>query len=189
MAEAAMVRRAAHGLPAFCTAGFDRSKRTMFAYYLDLAFRSFRRHKMLTALMVLAIAVGIGACTTTFTVLHVLSGDPLPGKSSHLYYPQIDPQDARGMMPGHLPPEQVTLIDGMNLLRARRGEHQALMTGGAVPIQPDASTLDPFYVEARYTTAEFFSLFDAPFLYGRGWTNADDEAHARVVVITRKLDD
>jgi putative ABC transport system permease protein len=161
----------------------------MLAYYLDLAFRSLGRNKALTALMVLAIAVGIGASMTTLTVLHVLSGDPLPGKSSELYYPQIDPQDARGMMPGNLPPEQVTLIDGMNLLRAKRADRQALMTGGAVPIQPGSSSLDPFYVEARYTTADFFAMFDAPFLYGHGWSGADDESHARDVVITRKLDD
>src|SRR6185437_14392727 len=97
----------------------------MFGYYLDLALRSFRRNKVLTALMVLAIAVGIGASMTTLTVLHMLSGDPLPGKSSELCYPQIDAQDARGMMPGTLPPEQVTLIDGMNLLRAKRADRQA----------------------------------------------------------------
>jgi putative ABC transport system permease protein len=159
----------------------------LFGYYLDLAVRSLKRNKVLTALMVLAIAVGIGAAMTTLTVLHVLSGDPLPGRSAHLYYPQIDPQDARGMMPGNLPPEQVTLIDGMNLLRAKRADRQALMKGGAVPIQPDSSSLDPFYVEARYTTADFFAMFDAPFLYGHGWTSASDEAHARDVVITRQL--
>ncbi|WIG57085.1 MAG: ABC transporter, ATP-binding protein [Rhodanobacteraceae bacterium] len=161
----------------------------MFAYYLDLALRSMKRTRVLTALMVLALAVGIGASMTTLTVLHVLSGDPLPGKSSELYYPQIDPQDARGMMPGTMPPDQMTLIDGMNLLRAKRADRQALMLGGAVPIQPDSSSLDPFYVEARYTTADFFAMFDAPFLYGHGWTSASDEAHARDVVITRKLDD
>ena len=161
----------------------------MFAYYLDLALRSLKRNPALTALMVLAIAVGIGASMTTLTVLHVLSGDPLPGRSAHLYYPQIDPQDARGMMPGKLPPEQLTLTDGLNLLRAKRADRQALMTGGAVPIRPVSSAIDPFYVEARYTTADFFAMFDAPFLYGHGWSAADDGAHARDVVITRKLDD
>jgi putative ABC transport system permease protein len=161
----------------------------MFAYHLDIALRSLKRNKVLTALMVLSIAVGIGACMTALTVLHVLSGDPLPGKSSELYYPQIDPQDTRGMMPGTMPPLQVTLIDGMNLLRAKRADRQALMKGGAVPIQPASSTLDPFYVEARYTSADFFAMFEAPFLYGHGWTSAEDESHARDVVITRKLDD
>ena len=37
----------------------------MFGYYLNLALRSFKRNKALTALMVLAIALGIGACMTT----------------------------------------------------------------------------------------------------------------------------
>jgi putative ABC transport system permease protein len=41
---------------------------SMFAYYFNLALRSFRRNKVLTALMVLAIALGIGASMTTLTV-------------------------------------------------------------------------------------------------------------------------
>ncbi len=159
----------------------------MFAYYLDLALRSLKRNKALTALMVLAIALGIGAAMTTLTVLHVLSGDPLPGRSGTLYYPQVDPRDNSGLFPGAEPPEQVTLIDGQNLLRAKRADRQALMTGGSVPIQPDSSTLDPFYVEARYTSADFFPMFDTPFLYGQGWNAADDEARARDVVINSEL--
>lgn len=58
----------------------------MFAYYLQLALRSLRRNRALTALMVLAIAVGIGAAMTTLTVFHVLSGDPIPGRSDRLFY-------------------------------------------------------------------------------------------------------
>jgi len=42
----------------------------MFAYYARLAVRSFRRNKVLTALMVVAIALGIGASMTTLTVFH-----------------------------------------------------------------------------------------------------------------------
>jgi putative ABC transport system permease protein len=161
----------------------------MFSYYLDLALRSLRRNKALTALMVLAIALGIGASMTTLTVLHVLSGDPLPGKSAQLYYPQIDPQAIKGISPDKEPPGQLTLIDGMNLLHAKRADRQALMTGGQVPIQPAQSALDPFYVEARYTTADFFAMFNAPFRYGRGWSASDDESKARQVVISRELND
>ena len=161
----------------------------MFTYYFDLALRSLKRNKALTALMVLAIALGIGASMTTLTVLHVLSGDPLPGKSAQLYYPQVDPQDIKGMYPSKEPPDQVTLIDGLNLLHAGRADQQALMTGGSVPLQPEQSSLDPFYVEARYTTADFFSMFDAPFLYGHGWTEAEGEAKAREVVIAKSLND
>lgn len=161
----------------------------MFGYYLDLALRSLRRNKMLTALMVLAIALGIGASMTTLTVLHVLSGDPMPGRSATLFYPQLDPQDMDGYEPGKEPPQQVTWIDGMNLLHAKRGLRQALMTGGAVPVQPAQSGMDPFYSDARYTSSDFFAMFQVPFVYGRGWSEADDNDKARVVVITRTLND
>lgn len=162
----------------------------MFSYYFELAWRSLRRNRALTALMVLAIALGIGASMTTLTVLHVLSGDPLPGKSAQLYYPQIDPRDLSGYSPGKSEPEgQVGWIDGMNLLHAKRADHQALMTGGTVAVQPAQSSLDPFYESARYTTADFFPMFGVPFLYGRGWGAAEDDSSARVLVISSQLNE
>ncbi len=161
----------------------------MFAYYVELALRSLRRNKMLSGLMVVAIALGIGACMTTLTVLHVLSGDPIPAKSGRLFYPQIDPRDMDGYREGEEPDEQLTWIDGMNLLKAKRAPRQALMTGGAVPVQPAQGDVDPFFSDARYTSADFFPMFDAPFLYGQGWSEAEDDAKARVAVITRKLND
>jgi putative ABC transport system permease protein len=162
----------------------------MFGYYLDLALRSLMRNKALTALMVLAIALGIGASMTTLTLLHVLSGDPLPGRSAHLYYPQIDPRDNMGYQPGKSEPMgRVSWIDGMNLLRAKRADRQALMTGGEVAIQPERSGLEPFYEDARYTTVDFFPMFDVPFQYGHAWSVADDQARARVAVISAELND
>jgi putative ABC transport system permease protein len=161
----------------------------MFGYYLDLALHSLKRNKVLTALMVVAIALGIGASMTTLTVLHVLSGDPLPGSSATLFNPRIDPFSMDGYEPNKPPPEQVTWTDGMNLLHAARADRQALMTGGAVPIQPTQSSIDPFYTDARYTTADFFPMFSVPFLYGRGWNAGDDDGKARVVVISKLLND
>jgi putative ABC transport system permease protein len=159
----------------------------LLTYYFDLALRSLRRNRMLTALMIVAVALGIGASMTMLTVLHVLSGDPLPGKSQTLYYPQIDPRDMADYEASGKPPAQVTWTDGMNLLRAKRADRQALMTGGAVPVQPAQSSLDPFFSDARYTTTDFFAMFDTPFRYGHGWSAADDDTRARVVVITNEL--
>ena len=56
----------------------------MFGYYFKLALRSFKRNKVLTAVMVLALALGIGASMTTLSVFYVVSGDPIPQKSGHL---------------------------------------------------------------------------------------------------------
>ncbi|HEV2680714.1 MAG TPA: ABC transporter permease [Rhodanobacter sp.] len=162
----------------------------MFGYYLELALRSLRRNTALTALMVLAVALGIGASMTTLTVLHVLSGDPVPGRSTQLYRAQLDPLDANGYLPGQTqPPDQVTWIDGMNLLHSKHADRQALMTGGQVAVQPGNAMLDPFYEAARYTTADFFPMFGVPLEYGRAWNAADDEARARVTVISAALND
>ncbi len=159
----------------------------MFGYYLNLALRSFKRNKALTALMVLAIALGIGACMTTLTVFHVLSGDPIPQKSDRLYYVQLDPQTLRGYQPGEEPLVQVTRFDAEELLRQKRGDRQAMMTGGSVSVTPGRSGLVPFLSDARYASADFFSMFDVPLLYGRGWTAKEDDAHARVAVISKSL--
>lgn len=161
----------------------------MFGYYMELALRSLRRSRALTALMILAIALGIGACMTTLTVLHVLSGDPLPGRSGSLYYPQLDPRDMTDYEPGADLPEQVTWIDGMNLLRARRADRQALMVGGQVATQTMDQRTDPFISDARYTTADFFPMFDTPFRYGHGWSAAEDDGRSRVAVISSELND
>jgi putative ABC transport system permease protein len=162
----------------------------MFSYYLDLALRSLKRNKALTILMVLAIAVGIGASMTMLTVLHVLSGDPLPGRSAHLYRPQIDPRNMQNYRPGQTQPmNQVGWVDGMNLLHAARADRQALMTGGQVAVQPQRTALEAFYATTRYTTAGFFPMFEVPFRYGHPWDAAQDQAHARVAVISNKLND
>jgi len=159
----------------------------MFAYYLDLALRSFRRNKALTALMVLAIALGIGASMTTLTVFHVLSGDPIPQKSDKLFFVQMDPAGKDGYTPGEEPADQLTRFDAETLLRQRRGVHQAMMTGGSAGIEPQRAGMDPFYADARFTSADFFQMFDAPFQYGNGWSGTEDEKHERVAVISKDL--
>ena len=161
----------------------------MFTYYLDLAVRSFRRNKVLTALMVLAIALGIGAAMTTLTVFHVLSGDPLPGKSHTLFYPQLDPRSMNGYTPGDEPESQMTRFDAEALLREARGDRQAFMTGGGVAIEPQKAGLDPFNIESRYTTADFFPMFEVPLAFGRSWTAEDDAGRSRVVVIGQELNE
>ncbi|MBD8695779.1 ABC transporter permease [Stenotrophomonas sp. CFBP 13718] len=161
----------------------------MFAYYTRLALRSFRRNKVLTALMVVAIALGIGASMTTLTVFHVLSGDPIPGKSDRLFYVQVDPRPRAGFVPGEEPEEQMTRFDAEALLRDKKGIHQAVMTAGGATIVPQSSTLKPFSLDSRYTSADFFPMFDVPFQYGNGWTATDDEGRSRVAVLSKALND
>jgi len=160
----------------------------MIGYYLGLAWRSLRRNVVLTILMIVAIAFGVGASMTTLTVLHVLSADPIPQKSDRLFYVQLDPKKLRGIKEDPEPNYQMTLLDGQNLLKAKKGKHQVLMTGGNAGIDSGRPDLPPFFLDdIRQTTADFFPMFDVPFIAGAGWTAADDENAARVAVISRAL--
>jgi len=161
----------------------------MFTYYFKLALRSFRRNKVLTALMVLAIALGIGAAMTTLTVFKVLSGDPIPHKSERLFYVQLDAYTREGYKPGEEPEGQLTRFDAEELLRQKKAPRQAMMTGGGGIVDPRVDALKPFSVGMRYTSSDFFPMFDTPFLYGQGWSGAEDSGHARVAVISRSLND
>ena len=161
----------------------------MFGYYLQLALRSFRNSRVLTALMVLAIALGIGACMTTLTVFRVLSGDPIPDKSDRLFYVQLDPRSARGAQPGEDPETQLTRFDAETLLAEAKGLRQAMMTSGSVSVTPERTDLPPFFAPARYTSRDFFAMFAAPFQYGAGWSGDDDAGSARVAVISRSLNE
>jgi putative ABC transport system permease protein len=161
----------------------------MLTYYLDLARRSLRRNPGLTVLMIVAIAFGVGASMTTLTVVHVLAADPIPGKSHQLYYVQIDPRKANNYTPGTEPPEQLTRSDAEALVRARKATRQALMTGGDAAIEPARAGLEPFHIDGRWTSADFFAMFRVPFLAGGGWSAADDDSAARVAVISRELAD
>jgi putative ABC transport system permease protein len=157
-------------------------------YYVALALRSFTRNRALSALMVLVIGLGIGASMTMITVFHVMSGDPLPGRSAQLYVPVIDPHPlARDRTEAPLPDGNFTWPDAMNLLRAARADRQAAMSGGAVPVQPMQAHALPFYEAGHYVTTDFFAMFGVPFRAGSGWTAQDDNDHARVVVLSSEL--
>jgi putative ABC transport system permease protein len=157
----------------------------MFAYYLNLALRSLKRNKVLTCLMILAIAVGIGASMTTLTVMHVLSGDPLPGKSARIFYPQVDPFSNPDN--DHGPLDVMDYHSAFDLWSAHRADRQALLASGSVKLKAPDSTLPPLMPEMLATTTDFFPMFKVPFRYGHPWSSDDDARRARVAVISSDL--
>lgn len=161
----------------------------MFGYYLDLAWRSLTRNKVLTTLMVLAIGLGIGASMTMLTVLHVMTADPIPAKSGKLFRPQLDPLPMEHYSKGQEPMKRLTWMDAMNLLHADKGVRQAAMVGAYQTLIPPQGVTHAFRVPVRYATADFFAMFNVPFVAGRGWSAGDDDKRAHVVVIARALAD
>ena len=162
----------------------------MFAYYLQLGLRSLRRNPILTALMVVGIALGIAASMTTLTVLHLMGSDPIPWKSSKLHYVQLDNWSAdQPYYDDGRPPDQVTYRDATALMQAGKADKQAAMFKLALPVQPENKELKPFRSLGRVTYADFFSMFEPRFKYGGAWNHDQDASHARVIVLGKELNE
>lgn len=160
----------------------------MLRYYLQLAWRSLRRHPVVNGLMVLAIGLGIGASMTMLTVLHVMDADPMPGRSTHVFRPYLDPLplDYTNSGMGPDPSINLTWPDAMALLHADKGVHQAAMAGTRALVMPGEGRR-PFQAMGRMTTRGFFAMFGLRFAQGGAWSARDDEAAARVVVVSAHL--
>ena len=164
----------------------------MFSYYFSLGLRSLRRNMVLTALMIAAIAVGIGASMTTLTLFRAMSGDPISQKSGQLYTPQIDnwgpyPRVSSGSPDGLQ--AQLSYIDAMALMKGHAAKRQSAMYAASLSLQASDSRQKPFKVQARAAYRDFFPMFDVPFKYGGPWAAADDENRGAVVVISKEIND
>src|ERR1700753_2389920 len=103
----------------------------MTAYYMRLAFMSFRRNPGLTALMVAAIALGIAVCVMTMTVYHAMSGNPIWWKGDRLYTVTMDSWDPTAvdtyLLRNGLPPPTMTYKDSTFLARSNIPERKVVM--------------------------------------------------------------
>jgi len=159
----------------------------MFSYYFKLGVRSLRRNPALTALMVLTLAIGVAASVSTLTILHMMSGDPIPEKSDRLFVPHVDNGPVEGWVPSDGPnDDQLGYIDTANFLKSGQGERRTAMYGMQRPIEPPRADIPAFNAGGIAPTRDFFAMFNVPFLYGQPWLEADDQRGADVVVLGRE---
>jgi putative ABC transport system permease protein len=160
----------------------------MLKYYLRLALDSFRRNWRLTLLMVVAIALGVAMTMSAYTVLYVMSRDPIPEKSSQLFSVQIDNGGPRSRKPGDNElPTQLAYRDAIALLNARAARRQVAMHEVPLSVAPPDRRQSPFPTFGRAVSADFFAMFDVPMLYGHGWDESDDSRSIPVVVLSKKI--
>jgi putative ABC transport system permease protein len=161
----------------------------MSMYYVRLALMSFRRTPGLTALMVCAIALGIGVCVMTMTVYHAMSGNPIWWKSDRLFAVTMDDWDPnRPYDPRYpnTPPPQLTYKDAMYLLGAKIPERKTVMFEMQSVVTGGVGQRKPMPVETRAATADFFPMFEVPFLYGSGWNAGADQNSMPVAVLSKE---
>jgi putative ABC transport system permease protein len=162
----------------------------MLSYYFMLGVRSLRRNPALTGLMVLILAVGVAASIATLTILHVMSGDPLPHKSSRLLVPVVDNGPIEGYAPGdERNDDQISYQDAVAFLESGQGSRRAAMFGVAGNIEPARADIAAFSAEGLAPSRDFFDMFEPRFAQGGAWSPADDDSGADVIVLSRKLSD
>jgi len=164
----------------------------MLTYLTQIAWRSLRRNPLLTLLLVAGIGLGIGVSTTFVTAMHEISGNPIPGKSSRLFYVEMDSWNPdRAFDDDHpdRPPNQMTWLDVRGIMKSDIPTRQSAMFKGNLTVHPGSKDRRPFRVETRLCFSDFFSMFDVPFLYGSAWDRAADTAAETVAVLDSDTND
>lgn len=162
----------------------------MLAYYLDLSWRSIKRTPLVSALMILAIAVGIGVTMTSLSVYHMMSMDPSPQKSSKLFYPQINPMDeGTSWRTSDGLPHQLTYQDAMNIFQSTIPSQSVIGMRTGFTFHLNSPDLKPFMELVRATNSAFFDMFNMTFIYGSAWTAEQAQNGAPVIVISESLNE
>ncbi len=165
----------------------------MFFYYINLAYKSIKQTPIISALMLLAIAIGISV-SMTFTALHqARTANPIPEKSDHLYAVQLQTQPEFSTF--HTVDEmyqQLTMPDARQLLAAFSSisdNDSKIRSAASYRAGLEVRTDDkPSFLEAtRVTNRDFFSLFNVPFLHGKPWSSEADQQGLYEVVIGQVL--
>jgi putative ABC transport system permease protein len=161
----------------------------MFAYYLDLALRSFKRNPGLTALMVFAIALGISVCMVTLTTYRAAANNPAGDRSGILFAASIDswdPDNSYEENDKSLAPTMLTYRDARALHASAIPDRKVIMyRSGEIYTRADKG-MDPQYFPTRMTTSDFFPMFEVPFLYGGPWDAKADAGPDPVIVLSKE---
>jgi putative ABC transport system permease protein len=158
----------------------------MIGYHIRIAAKSLRRTPALSALLIAAITLGICVSTTFTTLRHAFAKDPMPGKSSQIFYVRMDnwdpatPYDANNPK---APPTQITYRDMRELMKSNIPTHQTGSYQATFFVHPPPKMGKPYQEVVRMTFSDFFTMFDVPFQYGGPWDKRADAKPEPVIVI------
>jgi putative ABC transport system permease protein len=164
----------------------------MLLYNLRIALLSLKRNRILSAVIVGGIALGIAVSTMFSTMRHAFAKDPLPGRSDVLHYVRLDSWDPMKPYPGddatQVPP-QITYRDMVEIMKSDLPVRQSGMFKSNLLLYPPKEIGRPRKVLTRLCFSDFFPMFEVPFRYGSGWDARADAGPEPVVVIDEETND
>jgi putative ABC transport system permease protein len=160
-------------------------------YNIRIALKSLKRNRVLSALILGGIALGIGVSTLCAALRHSLAKDPIPSKSEVLHYVRLDSWDPQRGYPGDpvgRPPTQITWRDMEGIMKSDIPVRQAGMFKANLTVYPGGGER-PAKRLVRMTFADFFPMFEVPFKYGRPWDRQADAGPEAVVVLSEEANE
>lgn len=160
-------------------------KAELIGYYVMVALRGMRERWIVSSLMVLTLAVGIGGATAAYALIRAASANPVPEISSQLHFPVLEtgPMRARGPRPTALWSYQDFLaLSHAGLVGARVSANYTINPVVSLPSVQDR----PRRVLGQAISRAFFGIVNAQFKYGGAW-DADGAASGRTAVISDVL--
>ncbi len=161
----------------------------MILYNIKLAKASLRDRPGLTALTIAAIAVGLALLTTMTTMSYQASKLPLREKSTALHTILIDSREAnaRAITDIRRMP-RLTYQDTNNLMQDQTLDmDKTYLWKSFAFLNIQSGQVNPRQVRTLAGRANFFTMFNVPFLYGQGWSEAEDKKGAPVIVLSYKM--
>lgn len=163
----------------------------MFTYNLQLAWRSLFQRLGLTVLMIAAIGIGLGILMTVRTMAYQSQQLPVGERSHDLHLLQMDSRGIEGDdFEQWFEGNAITYQDARILMRAdTAAKQQTYLWKSDVIVSSENDDIVPKRSRTLIGLANFFTMFDAPFLYGNGWSEAANDNAEPVAVISKEYND
>jgi putative ABC transport system permease protein len=160
-------------------------------YNLQLAWRSLFQRLGLTVLMIAAIGIGLGILMTVRTMAHQSQQLPAGERSHDLHLLQMDSRGIEGDdFDEWFEGNAVTYQDARMLLQAdTSATQQTYLWKSDVIVSTENDDILPKRSSTLVGLTNFFTMFEAPFLYGNAWSKAADNNAEPVAVISKEYND
>lgn len=154
----------------------------MLGYYTKLALHNIRRAPLLYALVILTIAIGVGALLANLALIRTMTADPIPQKSDKLFHISMNtgfvnnPDD---------PPRATSRYTDMKAIEDSGIATSFVMTyytGEYVRVVGDKAP-GRVLADIRPVSLSFFEMMDTPFHQGEGFSSR----HAKEIIVSQRF--
>ena len=160
----------------------------MLLYHLKMAWLGIRRAPWVTLISIASIALGVSVSTSMTSVYHLYTQNPFPNKDDRIFNVRTDTWDPDreffAVEPGE-PPKSQTYRDMTGLMQNDIVVHQTGVGNASVYIFPEDNSIRPYQSLVRLCHADFFAMFEVPFMYGGPWRAEVDKNLEPVVVLSK----